>query len=229
MKIRLIALVLFAAAISPAETIDRIVATVDGRAITELELHRAELTGGLPRVEGESEENYRARLLREMIDERLRYQDALRFAPARPDAAEVDRAMKNLAARLKAEGKDPESEFRREGLTSDEVRAALERQLLVTRYVQERFSSLAFVSSDEIQAAYEDLKKQGKDVPSFEAVEARLREDLRARRSAEEIEKWTKDLREKARIKLLGPPAPLGQRPPVVISKIPEEGKKQKR
>src|SRR5579864_9540780 len=143
---RLAAAILFAFALcASAETVDRIVATVDGRAITELELRRAELTGTLEGEPGESGERYRGRLLDEMIDDYLRYQDATRFAPVPPDTAELDEAMKRLAARLKSEGKDAETEFRIAGMTSDEVRASLEKQMIVTRYLKERFASLAVI------------------------------------------------------------------------------------
>ncbi len=208
-----------------AETVDRIVATVDGRAITELELHRAELAGTIAREPGESGEAYRGRVLSEMIDEYLRYRDALRFAPAPPDTAELDAAMQRLAARLKSEGKDPAGEFRRAGMTSDDVRAMLEKQLVVARYLKERFASLALISPEDLQEEYaklgEEARRRGEASPRFEDVEEMLRERIRERRTSEEIDKWTRDLREKARIAILGPPPPLGSRKPVVVSRVP--------
>lgn len=208
-----------------AETVDRIVATVDGRAITELELRRAELAGGLDREPGEGEEGYRGRVLSEMIDEYLRYRDALRFAPAPPDTTAIDDAMKRLAARLRAEGKDPQEEFRRAGMTSDDVRALLEKQLIVARYLKERFTALALVSPEELQGEYarlaEESRTQGRPAPRFEDVEDRLRQEIRDRRASEEVEKWTRDLREKARITIVASPPPLGDRRPVVVSRVP--------
>jgi hypothetical protein len=226
MRSRLAAAVFLAAALSaPAETVDRVVATVDARAITELELRRAELTGAMERGPGESGESYRARVLDEMIDDYLRYQDAMRFAPVLPDTTELDAAMKRLAARLKSEGKDPETEFRRAGMSSDEVRASLEKQLIVSRYLKERFASLAVITPKDVEEEYaalaEESRKQGKPVPPLAEAEAGLREQIRARRAGEEIDKWTQSLREKARITVLGEPGPLGERKPVVLSKVP--------
>ena len=208
-----------------AETVDRIVATVDGRAITELELRRAELAGGVEREPGETAEHHRGRILSEMIDEYLRYRDALRFAPSPPETAAIDDAMKRLAGRLRAEGKDPQEEFRRAGMTSDDVRADLEKELIVARYLKDRFTSLALVSSDDVQEEYaklaEESRKQGRPAPRLEDVEEQLRQEIRDRRASEEIDKWTRDLREKARITIVGATPPLGDRKPVVVSRVP--------
>jgi len=56
---------------------------------------------------GESREAFRARVLDALIDHHLQYQDALRFDPAVPDAADVEASMRKLRGRLQKEGKDP--------------------------------------------------------------------------------------------------------------------------
>lgn len=208
-----------------AATLDRIIATVDERAITQTELDRAVLTGGIAKEPGETDAPYRDRVLSEMIDEYLRYRDALRFLPAPPDPARVDDAFEAVRARLRAAGKDPEAEFRAAGMSDGEVRASLERQLVVTQYVRDRFAALAFVSPDDLDQEYaavaEEYRKTGRTPPSRAALEEELRDRVRERRTAEEVEKWTKELREKARITRLGPPVISPDRKPTVISKAP--------
>jgi len=223
-----------ASLISGPELLDRVVATVDGRAITLLELRRAELTGRMERKADETPEEFDSRVLSAMIDDYLRYRDALRFAPAPPDAAAVDRAMSELRQRLRAEGKDPEVEFRRAGLSDAEVRASVEKQLLVTKYVEDRFAAVVFVSSDDIRAEYEGpygdrFRAAGLPVPPLDQARDQIRVEVRDRRTAKQIMDWTRELREKARISFvstpapdaratLGPPQPLsgspGERPP---------------
>src|SRR5262249_40398078 len=151
---------LAAAAGSAAAILDRIVATVDERAITLTELDRAVLTGGLPKASGESDDAYRERVLTEMIDEFLRYRDALRFLPAPPDPAQVDAAFDALRKRLKDAGKDPEAEFRAAGMSEAEVRASLERQLVVTQYVRDRFAALAFVLPEDLDQEYTAVSEE---------------------------------------------------------------------
>jgi hypothetical protein len=160
-----------------------------------------------------------------MIDEYLRYRDALRFLPAAPDPAKVDAALDSVRTRLRASGKDPEAEFRAAGLSEVEVRASLERQLVVTQYVRDRFAALAFVSPEDLDQEYaavaEEYRKTGRVPPPREGLEEELRDRVRDRRTGEEVDKWTKDLREKARITRLGPPEIAPDRKATVISKTP--------
>jgi len=213
------------AAAAGAATLDRIIATVDERAITLTELGRAVLTGGIAKETGETDDQYRERVLSEMIDEYLRYRDALRFLPAPPDPARIDAAFEAVRERLRAEGKDPEAEFRAAGMSDAEVRASLERQLVVTQYVRDRFAALGFVSPEDLDQEYaaiaEEYRKTGRTPPSRAALEEELRDRVRDRRTSEEVDKWTKELREKARIMRLGPPEISPDRKPTVISKAP--------
>jgi len=221
-----IAIVLAAAATARAVLLDRIVATVDGRAITLSELDHAMVTGSLERAAGEADEAFRQRVLSEMIDEYLRYRDALRFSPAAPDPGDVDAAVASLRERLRREGKDPDAEFRAAGLDEARVRSSLERQIVVMRYVRDRFSGLVFVSAEDLDAEYaavsEEYRKTGRAAPPREGIEEELRARVRDRRTSEEIDKWTKELREKARITRLAP-APPSAAPgkPTILSKTP--------
>jgi hypothetical protein len=205
--------------------LDRIVATVDGRAITLSELDHAMVTGSLERSAGETDDAYRERVLSEMIDEYLRYRDALRFSPAPPDPGEVDAAVAALRDRLRKEGKDPDAEFRAAGLDATQVRAALERQIVVMRYVRDRFAGLVFVSPEDLDAEYagvsEEYRKTGRVAPPRDALDEELRARVRDRRTSEEIDKWTSDLREKAQITRLGPASRPAAGKPTVLSKTP--------
>src|SRR5437870_5667173 len=106
-----------------AVTVDRIAATVNDVAIPESEVRRAMTVSALRPEAGEAPDAFRSRVLEALIDERLQYEDALRFGPAVPDAAEVDAEMKKLRDRLAKEGKKPDAEFAAAGLTVEEVRA----------------------------------------------------------------------------------------------------------
>lgn len=221
-------LILLLAGTAGGAAIDRIVASVDDRAITESELVRATLTGGIPREAGEDNGAFRARVLSEMIDEYLRYRDALRFSPSPPDAAEIRKALEALRARLSSEGKNPAAAFREAGLSEEAVRAAIERQLVVTRYVRDRFSALAIIGEEELRQEYDgaysgEIRAAGRSIPPYSGVEEILRSRVRDRKTAEEVEKWTRELREKARISVTAEDPPLGKRVRRVISSVPPE------
>ncbi|HEY4229504.1 MAG TPA: hypothetical protein VGO79_04990, partial [Thermoanaerobaculia bacterium] len=90
-----------------AEIVDRIAAAVNDIAIPESEVRKAMVVSALTPDPGESTEAFRTRVLDALIDQHLEYEDASRFGPAPPDAAQIEEAMTRLRDRLKAEGRDP--------------------------------------------------------------------------------------------------------------------------
>src|SRR5512144_2679279 len=118
---RLLALLLLAISPAPGATVDRIAASVNDTAIAESDVRRAMAVSALTQEKTETAEQFRARVLDALIDERLQYEDALRFGPAAPDAADVEAALKKLRERLTKEGKSPDAEFAAAGLTPSEV------------------------------------------------------------------------------------------------------------
>jgi hypothetical protein len=208
-----ILVVVLAAAVA-AEVVDRIAATVNDVAIPESEVRKAIVTSALRPEAGESPEAFRARVLDALIDQHLEYEDAQRFGPAPPDAAEIAAAMRSLEDRLRAEGNDPETEFARAGLTREEVRAALERQLLIRRYLRERFTPVALADEERAKEEYEkfyvpERRAAGLPVPPFETVAEEMRRRAQERAFEEEVEKWRKELRAKARVGLFRIPVPI--------------------
>ena len=224
MKRFLAAAALAAALALTADIVDRIAATVNDVAIPESEVRRAMVVSALQPEPGESPEAFRSRVLDALIDQHLEYEDAQRFGSAPPDAAEIEAAMRSLDSRLRAEGKDPATEFTRAGLTREEVRAALERQLLIQRYLKERFYPVALADEEKAREEYEkfyvpERRAAGLAVPPFESVLEEVRRRAQERSFAEETEKWRRDLRQKGRVGIYRIPVPLGtDRKKVVLS-----------
>jgi parvulin-like peptidyl-prolyl isomerase len=216
---------LFVSAMAQGAIIDRIAATVDDEAITESDVRKAIATSPLRPAPDESPDAFRTRVLDALIDQRLSYADALRFGPAAPDPAAVEEALAKLKARLKSEGKDPEKEFAAAGLTPEEVRASVERQLLIQRYLQERFRPVAFANDARAREEYEkfyvpEARAANRMPELFEKVEEDMRRRAQQRTFEEEVEKWMKELREKARIVVYKSPAsPPPARIPTPIGK----------
>lgn len=214
---------LLAASAALAATVDRVAATVNDVAVPESEVRRAMALSALRPAAGEGTESFRTRVLDALIDERLQYEDALRFGPAVPDAADVQAALQKLRERIVKEGKKPEAEFAAAGLTPEEVRGMVERQLIVERYLQERFRPIAFADEDRAREEYEkhyvaERKAAGLPVPAFETVSEEMRARSEQRVFTEEAEKWMKELRDKARIAIYPPPVPVsGARTPVLV------------
>jgi hypothetical protein len=222
---RFFAAALFATAFGlAADVVDRIAATVDDVAIPESEVRKAMVVSALQPEAGESREAFRARILDALIDQHLEYEDAQRFGSAPPDAAEIETAMRRLEERLRAEGKNPAAEFTRAGLTREEVRASLERQLLIQRYLKERFNPVALADEERAREEYEkyyapERRAAGLAVPPFESVIEEVRRRAQERSFIDETEKWRRDLRQKARVGIYRIPIPLGtDRQKIVLS-----------
>lgn len=216
---------LVSAAPQQTAVVDRIAAAVDGVAILESAVRRAMATSALRPEEGEKPEAFRVRVLEALIDQRLEYEDAVRFGPAPPDAADVTAAERRLRERLKAEGRDPDAEFAAAGLTPEELRATIERQLVVQRHLAERFRPLAIADVEGAREEYEkyfvpERRAAGQAVPPFDAVAEAMRTRAQQRTFAEEVDKWLKELRQKARIEIFGPLPPYPENAqPVLLSK----------
>lgn len=226
---RLLPAFLLAAAASVGQTVlvDRVAASVNDIAIPESALRRAMLLSPLEREPGETADVFRFRVLDALIDQRLQYEDALRFGPEPPDAAEIEAAMAKVFDRLQAEGKVPAEEIARAGLTEEEVRASIERQLVVQRYIRERFRPVALAEEERARVEYDEhfvpeRRAAGLPVTPFDQVAGQMRERSQQRVIDEEVDKWIQELRDKARITIYPPPAtPTGQGVPIVIATAP--------
>jgi hypothetical protein len=222
----LLPFLLCAAVALAAPEVDRIAATVNDVAIPESEVRKAQVTSAIRPEAGETPEAFRARVLEALIDQHLQYEDAQRFGPAPPDAAEIEGAMRRLEERLRGEGKDPQAEFVRAGLTREEVRASIERQLLIQRYLRERFTPVALADEERAREEYEDFyaperRAAGLAVPLFEEVTDEMRRRAQERSFEEEVEKWRTELRRKARVAIYRIPVPVpAGRARVVVSTI---------
>src|SRR5262249_26663480 len=211
--VKVLALWCLMAAGSGPVVVDRIAATVDGVAITESAVRRAVVTSGLQAEAGESAQAVRERLLDALIDQHLQYDDAVRFGPAPPEPSDVTAAVEKLKERLRSEGKDPDKEIAGAGLSQEELRAMVERQLVVQRHLRERFRPVAIADEDRAREEYQrsyvpERKAAGLPVAPFETVSDEMRARSQKRIFDEEVDKWMKDLRLRARIEILRLPPP---------------------
>jgi parvulin-like peptidyl-prolyl isomerase len=227
---RLLPLLLITAAMSQGSVLDFVAASVNDIAITESEVRKAMAVSALLPEGGETGEAYRQRILEALIDERLQYEDAVRFGTAPPDAADVEEAMRKIRARLSAEGKNPDKEFAAAGMTVDEVRASVERQLIIQRYLLDRIRPIA-AADDRTREEYDtyyapEQRARNVAVLPFDEVVEEMRKRSQQRAFDEEIEKWAKDLREKARVVVYKVPVAVTPgRTPIAIGKAPTPAK----
>jgi peptidyl-prolyl cis-trans isomerase SurA len=195
---------LLAAVPADAVIIDRIAAVVEQEVIPLSEINQLVTLRFIPRNAGESENQYRRRVLETMIAQALRYRDTQRFgAQTVPNDAvearllEIQRRFPSIQAFEQA--------LRDTELTLDELKSLITRQLQVEAYVDERFSPLIFVSLDQIEEYYTNVwapqrRNRGLDVPPLSEVREEIRRLLKAERLDEEIKKWTEQLRSRVNV-----------------------------
>lgn len=206
----------FAAALVAADVVDRIAATLDDVAIPESDVRKAMAVSAIAPEPGEDPAAHRRRVLDALIDQRLQYREALRFGPAVPDAAELDAALKKLRERLQSEGRDPAAEFAAAGMTLEDVRASLARQLVVQNYLQERFRPVALADEERAREEYDtrytaERRAAGAPVEPFETVAGEMRLRSQQRVFNEEAERWMREIRQKARIAIYKIALPIGE------------------
>ncbi|MEP7133251.1 MAG: hypothetical protein ABI914_08790 [Acidobacteriota bacterium] len=223
----LLAAAMLSARAAAAVIVDRIAATLDDVAIPESDVRKATAVSALRPEPGEDPDAFRRQVLDALIDQRLQYREALRFGPAVPDAAEVDAAMKNLRERLQREGRDPAVEFAQAGMTVEDVRSSLERQLVVQNYLQERFRPIAIADQERAREEYDtryaaERKAAGVPVEPFEAVAEEMRRRSQQRVFNDEAQKWMREIRQRARVAIYKIALPIGDgRAPVALPPPP--------
>jgi len=201
---RLSILLLVIALPAPAGVVDRVAAVVDRQVITVSEVNQMVELRFFPRNAGESEDDYRHRVLEALIAQALRFRDVERFGAEEIPKDSIEARVTEIAKRFPTPA-DLDAALARVELTPDELRTLIKRQLQVEEYVQERFAPLVFISNDEIDAYYrgtwsQQRRERGLAVPPLAEVREEIRALLRASRLQEEIEKWTTQLRERANV-----------------------------
>jgi hypothetical protein len=112
-------------------------------------------------------------------------------------------------------------------MTAEEVRVTLERQLVVQRYLVERFRPVAIADEARAREEYEtqyvpERRAAGLPVPPFEQVVEEVRSRSQQRIFDEEVARWMRELRARSRVAVYRIPIPIPSgRTPVVVSTAP--------
>jgi len=183
---------------------DRIAAVIDRQVLTVSEISQMAELRFFPRSAGQSEDDYRREILDNLVAQALRFRDVERFGAQDISKDAIEARLREIQARFASPAEFEAARLRAE-LTLDEVRALIKRQLQVEAYVQERFSPLIFISSDEIEAYYrgpwsQQRRARGLAVPPLSEVREEIRAALKSSSLQKEIDTWTTQLRSHANV-----------------------------
>lgn len=204
---------------------DRILAVVDEDPILHSDVELVVGLGLIAREPGEGEEDFRRRVLDQLIDQRLRFHEVGRFGEGAVPVEAIEEGVDNVISQFDSEQQFLER-LRALGLTLAEVRQIVARQIAVIEYVNERLGPRVFVGLEDIRTYYEEVlvptvEARGEEPPPLADVREAVRQVLQAQRLNEEIERWTARLRREADVQIVVDDYPEGL--PPVIERL-EEG-----
>jgi peptidyl-prolyl cis-trans isomerase SurA len=199
---------------------DRVLAVVDEDPVLASDVERVLKLGLQPRNPGETDEQYRKRVLDSLIEERLRFHEIDRYGLEQVPVDDIERAVAKVRAGFKDEASFQKA-IKEVGLSPKGLRQLMARQLLVLTYVDERLGPRVFVTFDDINKYYRtvltpEMQKKGQPVPPLDDVREDIREVLKQQKLTEELKTWTAELRAKADVVVYSEQAGGGPLPPVV-------------
>jgi hypothetical protein len=211
---------------APGRAIDRVIASVDGMAITQSDVeneYRMEVFLEDGRVTSTAPDaTTLSRVLERVIDQKLLMHEA--GAEHTDLAASQQRAEQTLAdLRHKFASEEAfHAALQSLGLNEHDLLARIEEQELVLHIVDQRMRPLVSVGQDEMEAYYrttflpEWKKKSKENAPALAEVEAQIQEILAQKKIDQQLEVWLKELRAAHQVRVVGPtvgPASAGASP----------------
>lgn len=215
----------------PAKLQDRIVAVVNEDPVLESEIDRAIILGLQQPREGENERAFRRRVLDSLIDDRLRLHEIDRFGFTQVAVEEVDRSMAEIRSRFATE-EEYQAALKQAGISQRALRQLAARQLMTLTYVEERLGPRVFVSLEDINDYYStklaaEMQRRGQPLPPIEEVREDIRVVLREQRLTEEIQRWTRTLRNTSDVNVYFD-RPLDRPLPPVVERVTKKGETKK-
>jgi len=213
-RFMLISCVVFIAAVilkpagASAETIDRLMAAVNGKAITEGELKLARslneiLMLGTVRAKLSDKDE-----IQRMIDLELLRQELESFSDLTAAEEEVEGRMEELRKSYAKEG-GLTAILERLGLQESELRAYLSLQISILQLIDFRFRPFVSIPEEEIQQYYStkyapQIGASGAIVPGLEEVSSKIVRILTEEKVNASLDRWLQDSRRRAQIEYFG-------------------------
>jgi hypothetical protein len=192
-------IVLSATPLFGQQLLDRVVARVNGSAITLTDVQAAI---GLGLVDVPAGSGVTTPAVQQLIDRQLLLGEVARFSPPEPDPAAVDT---ETAAMKKRVGARLDALIRATGLDEARIHETARDTLRIQAYLNQRFGTTLQVSDEEVDEYYRahpgEFSRDARVIP-FEEAEPVARQRAAAERRGATIAQWVRDLRSRAEITL---------------------------
>ncbi len=180
--------------------VDGIAARIGNDVLTNSEVR--ELQDYQRLVEGQAQD--RAKVMEELVDQWIVQTEAVATRFPHPTADEVSLEFQALLKQFPSR-EQFQARLAQIGLTQDEVRQILERQLYYIRFLNYKFHAATQVTGEQIEAYYQQdlapsLRKRGLTVPPLDQVEAQIRQLLTQEAINEKAAQWLDEAKARLRI-----------------------------
>jgi parvulin-like peptidyl-prolyl isomerase len=192
-----------------SRVVDRIVARIEGDIILQSQVR--ELGDFQKLVEGHAESD--EKLLEELIEQWVVETEANASHFPEPAQSEVDRELARLQDHVGGSG-NYVTRLNELGLSADQVRQLLSRQIYVERYLDYKFRPSVQIEPAQIDEYYKsellpELAKENQPAPARAAVEDQIREVLIQRGISNLTAKWLDETKSRLKIEIM--PSSSGQ------------------
>jgi hypothetical protein len=181
------------------ELLDRLVARVDGRAITLSDV-RAAL--GLGIVDVPRGADPAAAAIHQLIERQLVLAEVARFPPPEPPAAALAAEIERIRARVGSPAQI-DALMKATGLDEAQIGEVARDTLRIESYLNQRFGASVQVSEEDVSRYYrehpEEFRRNG-EMMLFQDAEPLARQRAAAERRAVLIAQWIRDLRQRAEV-----------------------------
>jgi hypothetical protein len=190
------------AVLDAQQVLDRVLARIATEAITQTDVE-ALVEFGL--IEARSPTVPAA--VQQAIDRQLMLREVARFPPAEPPAAEVEKQLAAMKARV---GDRLGQMLQITGLDEDRLRGLARDTLRIRNYLQQRFGVSAQVGEEEARRYFDahrdEFTRNGMPL-TFEEVAAEARQRAAATRVQGAVTQWLQDLRARSDVVLVMSPS----------------------
>ncbi len=185
-----------------AEEVDRLIAAVNGKAITEGDLDLARSLNALM-FYGKSSRS-RDDELNRLIDLELMRQELKNFSLTQEDEGRVQARLQSLRDSYAETGGLP-ALLRQLGLQESELISYVRLEFSILKFVDFRFKPFVNVSEEEIKNYYEgrlslQLRKSNLTLPALTEVSAKIEEILKEEKTNTVLEQWIGEIRRNSHI-----------------------------
>jgi hypothetical protein len=184
--------------------IDRLIAAVNGVAITEGDLNLARSLNSILSYGRNAAAASRGDEIEKLIDQELMRQELKNFSMTEVEESKIKARLQSLHDAFTAKG-GLSALLRQTGLRESELISYVQLEASIMKFVDFRFRPFVSVSEADIRTYYEErltpqLKESKIETPSLDQISAKIEMILREEKINAVLDQWMKEIRRSSRI-----------------------------